>query len=524
MQLYSIDHAFSLIEKGNFREALPILEDLQAQEPGNPRVAYGLGLAYLFYNQASLAVPHLKTAAKVAKKDAAVQTTTASALNLSGQNEDALAYARKGVALNPKSEYGNRVLGEIYSDLRRPVLARQSLDQALKANPNSARAHLGLFELDMTLGQTDAAEKHIRSAFKLTPSDPAILAAAANSEDDAFKAQVLEQISRLLASVPSGAASPDISRMAIAAGKICDAAGDLDKAFQYFDGYRTGLYRDYNPQQRQWYVETCRKVFTPAFFEERQDFALSSERPVFVVGMPRSGTTLVEQIIARHPDAIGAGELQVIPDQIHDMCGGQRHGPALFEAALKLSKKDAQRIGRRYLASLESLDKKSRRVVDKMPHNFENLWLLALLFPKASFVHVTRAPEDTCASIYMTPLPSNHLYCNSQTSLGHYYRQYQNLMDHWSEVLPVPMRHQSYEELTRSQEAESRALIDHVGLNWNDTCLSMPGPDTQVFTFSRAQVRQPVYQTAIDRWKRYEPHIAPLLAALKEADAEPVAG
>lgn len=136
-----------------------------------------------------------------------------------------------------------------------------------------------------------------------------------------------------------------------------------------------------------------------------------------------------------------------------------------------MTRQDAQRIGRRYLSHLEDIDKRAHRVIDKMPHNFENLWLLALLFPNASFVHVTRSAEDTCLSIYMTPLPPHHSYNESQASLGRYFNLYRDLMAHWSEVLPVALRHQSYESLVSDNETESRALLAHTGLDWDDDCL-----------------------------------------------------
>jgi len=514
MQPTPLDHAFSLIAAGQLNDALPLLQDLADRAPSNGQVQYGLGLVFLSANQADRAIPYLTEAAKSAKKDARILATLASALNINRQSEDALAPARKAASLAPKSEYAQRTLGEVYSDLRRPVMARQAFEQALKIEPRSARAHLGLYELETTLGNGEAAEPHLKAAFEETPDDPATLISAARSRNKDLQQNALARIERILSGLPAGAASPEITKLAMAAGRILDSRGETANAFRYFDTYRQGLYGSYGAERQTWFIDTCKTVFTPAFFEARKDFALSSDKPVFVVGMPRSGTTLVEQVIARHPNASGAGELQFIPDSLRDMANGKLHEPAFFDSVLRLDKRDAQRIGRKYLGVLDSLDKKARRVVDKMPHNFENLWLLALLFPNATFIHVTRNAADTCVSAYMTPLPAYHSYNADQTSLGHYYRQYQALIDYWTAVLPVTLRQQSYEALIRDQEAESRALIDHTGLTWSDACLTPPGEDTQVFTFSREQVRQPVYSSSIDRWKKYEAQIQPLLTAL----------
>lgn len=242
-----------------------------------------------------------------------VHTTLASALNIERRSEDALPHARKGASLAPGSEYAQRVLGEVYADLRRSGLARQAFEQALKADPRSPRAHLGLFELEMTLGNRELAENHIRTAFTEAPSDPAILTAAAETQDETLKASVLDGIERHLSNLPQGATTAEVTRLAFAAGKICDAAGDTGKAFSFFDGYRTGLYPAHDPDLQKAFVETCKVVFDREFFEQRKDWALSSDRPVFVFGMPRSGTTLVERIIGRHPAARAAGSFSSSP-------------------------------------------------------------------------------------------------------------------------------------------------------------------------------------------------------------------
>jgi len=522
MQPSPIDHAFSLIAAGHLNEALPLLQDLADRDPANGRVQYGLGLVYLSANQADRAVPFLTQAAKAAKaarKDPAVLTTLASALNINRQSEEALAHARKATSLAPGSEYAHRILGEIYSDLRRPVMARQAFEQALKLEPRSPRAHLGLYELETTLGNSEAAEAHLKAAFEELPEDPVTLISAAGSANTDLQQNALVRIERILSGLPEETASPEITKLAMAAGRILEARGETANAFRYFDSYRRGLYGSYDAKRQTWFVDTCKSVFTPDFFEARKDFALTSDKPVFVVGMPRSGTTLVEQTIARHRDAAGAGELQFLPDSIRDMAEGKLHQPAFFDKVLRLDKREAQRIGRKYLGHLDSLDRKARRLVDKMPHNFENLWLLALLFPNATFIHVTRNAADTCVSAYMTPLAAYHSYNADQESLGHYYGQYRALMDHWAAVLPVTLRHQSYEALVRDQEAESRALLDHAGLSWSEACLTPPDNGTQVFTFSREQVRRPVYDSSIDRWKGYEQHIRPLLGALEASKA-----
>lgn len=515
MSQYTIDRAFKLIDSQKFAEAMPLLIDLHDQDPANARVNYGLGLAYLFFGQPGRAVPHLASAAKAAKKEATVHTTLASALNLNAQSEEALAPARKGVALDSKSEYTQRVLGQIYADLRKPVMAKQAFERALIAEPGSARSQLGLYDVERSLGHTDAAEECIHAAFELSPDDALVLVAAANSSDEGLKENVLTRIERILSTVPEGAAHPEIAKLSFAAGNILNDRQDVEKAFHYFDNYRAGLYRGYQPEHYEWFVKTCKTVFTEEFFNSRKDFALSSRRPVFVVGMPQSGASLIEMLVSSHPDVTAAEEVQVFLQTIGEFTKGQPHGPALFDQALALDKRTAQRIGRKYLGSLDKLDKRSKLIIDTTLLSFEYLWLLALLFPNASFIHATRSAADTCFDLYRTPLPAEHTYNADQSSLGHYHGQYLELMDHWQNVLPVTLLDQSFETLVADPEAESRTLIDHLGLTWNDSCLAPFDKESQKGSVTTSQNKLSTPGT----WKDYGSQIQPLLKALEHSSA-----
>ncbi|WP_298812425.1 tetratricopeptide repeat-containing sulfotransferase family protein [uncultured Roseibium sp.] len=515
MSQYTIDRAFKLIDSQKFAEAMPLLIDLHDQDPTNARVNYGLGLAYLFFGQPGRAVPHLASAAKAAKKEAAVHTTLASALNLNAQSEEALAPARKGVALDGKSEYTQRVLGQVYADLRKPVMAKQAFERALSAEPKSARSQLGLYEVEKSLGHSETAEDCLHTAFGLSPEDPLVLVSAANSSDETLRENVLTGIERILSTVPEGAAHPEIAKLSFAAGKILDDRQDLEKAFHYFDNYRAGLYRGYQPERYEWFVQTCKTVFTGDFFKSREDFALSSARPVFVVGMPQSGAPLIEKMVSSHPDAAAAGEVPVFLQAIGEFTKGQPHGPALFDHALALDKRTVQRIGRKYLASLDKLDRRSRLMVDATPLSFEYLWLLALLFPNASFVHTTRSAADTCLDLYRTPLPAEHTYNTDQTSLGHYHGQQLDLMDHWQNVLPVKLLEQSFEALVADPKSEGQAPIGHLGLTWHDDCLAPFGKDGREGSVKTSENKLPTP----GKWEDYRSQIQPLLKALERSSA-----
>lgn len=270
-------------------------------------------------------------------------------------------------------------------------------------------------------------------------------------------------------------------------------------------------------QQRNYNFEAIATAFNE---DQLHSFPVSrnqSHQPVFVVGMPRSGTTLIEQIIASHPLAHGAGEL-------HDMMRiGTKLG-ALEEDASKISKAltlwsedTLVKASGEYLKSLGRVKPDAVRIVDKMPHNFMLVGTISILFPNAKIIHSTRNAADTCISIFMNDLKGNHGYADDLETLGSYYASYAKLMAHWEKTLGETLYINSYEQTVQNPEAEIRKLLDFVGLPWDDKCLRFFETERSVTTHSRAQVREPLYATSVGRWKRYEKHLGPLLKKLREA-------
>ncbi len=230
--------------------------------------------------------------------------------------------------------------------------------------------------------------------------------------------------------------------------------------------------------------------------------------------MPRSGTTLTEQIIAAHPSAAAAGEIGV-PNRIAKSLGfGASDEKAFARRISRLKPREVAALAREGLEMLVRFSKTAERITDKLPHNFELLGLIAMLFPRAKIIHCRRNPLDTCVSCFLTPLSEEHAYTHDLSALGEYYRDYAALMDYWRAVLPMPILDVDYELLVADPEGQSRRLVDFVGLDWNPACLEFHAGGRAIHTISRAQVRQPIYDTSIGRWRRYEKHLGPLRAAL----------
>jgi tetratricopeptide (TPR) repeat protein len=291
-----------------------------------------------------------------------------------------------------------------------------------------------------------------------------------------------------------------------ALGKYFDDVKQYDAAF---DSYRQAneltkrygaLYDRPKFEQR---VSHVIQRFDPVFMSESPAAGNPSPRPVFIVGMPRSGTSLSEQILASHPEVFGAGELIFWQSRLVAYLGetDQRRGdPAEIPG-----------MARQYLERLNELSD-APRVVDKMPLNFMNLGLIHAAFPQAKIIHLRRDPIDTCLSIYFQYFNHQHRYANDLDSLAHFYGQYLRVMEHWRALLPATtLLEVPYDQLVNDQELWSRRMVEFIGLPWDPRCLDFHRTERTVITLSKWQVRQKIHTGSSGRWRHYERHVGPLL-------------
>jgi hypothetical protein len=258
-------------------------------------------------------------------------------------------------------------------------------------------------------------------------------------------------------------------------------------------------------------IEAIKRVFTKEFINRHKRGYRLAEGPIFILGMMRSGSTLVEQILASHPDVFGAGELTLFRQALN---GQTKHG-AYPDAAANLSPGAIDAIGAAYEARLGREAPSFRRITDKYLHNFLYCGLIALALPHARIIHTVRDPLDTCLSIYSKLFTGHHAYAYDLAELGRYHRAYRSLMEHWRQVLPEGMMIDlRYEELVGDLEGQARRLLDHCDLPWNDACLSFHSTDRAVRTASATQVRQPIYKSSVGRWKPAPQLLQPLVEAL----------
>jgi tetratricopeptide (TPR) repeat protein len=464
-------------------EALRWLNNLASFAPDHPGGLTARAKAMLECDQPRDALEAARRAVAAAPENGEAAEVLAQALGMIGQCDEALAAFDTAASL-PCPEPENAMIGKaaLLSELGRSGDAQGALDAALAINPNSVRA----------LFNRAAIRKY----------------AAGDSE--------IERMEQMLASGRQ-LAQDDVLMLHFALGKAWLDAGDGTRAFVHLaEGNRMkrATYV-YDAAATDGWLAAIAARFPAAVFARFAGAGDPSEVPVFVVGMPRSGTTLIEQILASHAKVHGAGELKIM-QQIADFTVGPDRRPVGFPQIIDgMLPPDAAMLGRRYLDQVLPKAAGAARIVDKMPANFLYAGLIHILLPNARIVHVVRDAADTCLSCYTKLFAGEQRFAYDLTELGQFHRGYATLMAHWRAVLPASrFLEVRYEDVVDDLEGQARKLIAFLGLDWDEACLSYYENRRQIRTASLDQVRQPIYRTSVGRWKAYAGHLGALLEAL----------
>ncbi len=463
-----------------------------------------------------------------------------------GRKDLAADLISRALAKRPTDPNIQNNMGNVYLTQRRYDEAAEHLENAIAFKPDFTEAFFNLGRARRFQGDLGEARYYYERVLELSPRHaPAVTAIARTWEDEGDMKKAEDGYKQAMVEFPDIAGGyrglshvrkwkgeePEIKEMlelfesetvrprervglAYALGKIHDDLKDFDKAFEYykFANDNSGIEHDHDAVVRQY--DEIMRVFTKEFFDKNFGHGHESKQPIFIVGMPRSGTTLTEQIFAGHRDVFGAGELEYMARSMrraYALSGGI-HGP---EAYNRLSTDCWRILGQQYLKLVESKAPEAERVVDKMPHNYEQLGLIAQALPNAKIIHLKRQAPDCCLSCFMHDFNEFHSYNRDLRNAGLYYRQYERLMDHWAEVLPIPMFQLKYEDLVTDQEATIRKMLDFCELDWDENCLNFHKLKRNVVTPSNTQVRQPMYKRSKDRWRNYGENLRPLLDALE---------
>ena len=477
----------------------------------------------------------------------------------------AVDFYRRAVTLRPAEANYHLQLGVAADKAGRDEWVEAPLLAAIRLNASDPWPHYVLSAWHYRHGRIDHALEHSERAMALSPGDRVIcvsrasilLAAgkgreawdllepfAAANVPDRWVAQLaaraapaagreedaLWAIERALLAPGLGDGPDGKPLLHFAAATLLDRLGRADEAFGHA---RAGneLVRNLTPRHdpaahSEW-ISSKIRYFTRKRLKSLPRATLDTHKPVFIVGMPRSGTSLVEQILSCHPQVHGAGELNALRVIARDASGADWSEGAAYPAALDgLSLATANRLARQYLASTGAPNGVTY-VTDKQPLNFQLLDLVELLFPECHVIHCVRNPLDTCLSCYLTNFQESNAFKYDLGHLGAYHRDYRRLMEHWKKVLNVPILEVRYEDVVLDAEGQTRRLLEFLNLPWDDRCLRYYENNRQVRTASLDQVRRPIYTTSIGRWKHYEKHLGELITALgrptEQASAAPAA-
>lgn len=484
-------------------------------------------LAWHNYGKALVSVGHIDTAAsafeqalEIAPELEKTYEVYARALAEAGAEDRSEAIWRRGIEKFPKLESMYLRLAELQFNRSRLPECLETYRSGVAALPDSPDLHMGMGQILDDLGDKPVAEAEFRRALQLRPGwampVEALLTLLRKSAPD----DDLEAARRIL---EDGTRPPaDHANVGYGLGKALDARGDYDGAFEVWNQANAARRKQIGMFDRDAMAKRVDRYiaqFSKTFIQARKGWGHDSRRPVFVLGMPRSGTTLVEQILSAHPDVYGYGELTDlgrVTKFLQKRAATIQRWP---EAAGILSRELIRAGAEDYLASLLKRHPTSAaKLVDKAPNNFSHIGLIALLFPNAVIVWCRRDPRDICTSIYSENFGLTQKHATDLADIAFFYRQHMRLMRHWLDVAGDQIYQCSYEDLIAEPEAQSRRLVEAVGLPWDDNCLRFHEGDRPVLTPSRWQVRQPLYGSSVGRWKRYEKWLGPLLKALEEPD------
>lgn len=436
------------------------------------------------------------------------------------RHQEALTAFEKLIVIKPDDADAWHGYGDALLELRKLDETEAAYHKALALKPDHALAHASMARLLMELGRIDEANQFFRKAIALSPRVSMFYAGLVSTKK--VTADDLAVMESLAADESIKRSVRKRTQLDFALGGAYADTGDHRRAFQHFlaanAGERASI--DYDETKALAHFDDIAKVFTPELIASKSGFGSNSNRPIFIIGMPRSGSTLVEQILASHPAIEGAGEVSAFVDALVEVVKGIQD-PQVTQGPYPdfipfLEQSSVKSIADRYLgqlAELASLDKE--RTTDKMLGNFLYAGLIHLAFPNAAILHTARNPVDTCVSIFSLRFKAVIKYAYDLAELGRYYTGYRRLMAHWHRVLPAGrILDVQYEDTVADLEGQARRILSYCGLPWDDRCLSFHKTERPVRTASVAQVRQPIYKSSVSRWRSYEEFLGPLLKEL----------
>jgi tetratricopeptide (TPR) repeat protein len=508
----------ALAEQGNFPEAATAFHHALRVKPDYLEAYLNLGKVFREQGEHGRSAAYLRHALRLRPDLVEGHYKLGLTLIEQGQLKEAAAAFREAVRLQPDAVGPLNQLGTVFLELGQVEEGHRLLKQALDLAPEDPeiQAHYG--RALISLGRQEEGKGHLRQALALQPEYAPAHFYLARDCSHSFTDAEISRIKDLL--IQDHLPLPARIDLHFALARILDRARAFDEAFWHCDqgnACRRQLRHlqgtTFRSESHAQYVDRLRANFDEAYFDRVRSFGNTSDLPVFIVGMPRSGSSLVEQILASHPGVFGGGEVSLMTQLVAELPAELASTARFPECLASLDLATSRRLAEEYLERLRHVGGEKVRVTDKMLMNTHHLGLIATLLPRSQVIHCRRDPRDVCWSCYFQNFRDVAFACDLE-ALVTYYRQYERLMAHWKAVLPVPIYDVCYEELVEDPERISREMIAFCRLPWHDACLRFTETRRPVRTSSDLQVRQPISKKAVGYWKNYASHLGPLLEAL----------
>lgn len=419
--------------------------------------------------------------------------------------------------IEPENPQNWIALGSLYTRLLRQADAIAAFEEASRLSPSQLGLRLSIGHANKTLGRRDASELAYKECLRVNPAYAEAWWSLADLKNYRFSDAEVAQLRELLKDTRVG--GDERAQLHFALGRALEQRSEFQESFEHYAAGNSLRRRSSGFDMDGFESKTARicGLLDAAFFAGRSGSGCPDPAPIFIVGLPRSGSTLVEQILASHSAVEGTMELPNILSQVRefDHLGGRRDGYP--ETLLDTPIAQFARLGARYLAETRPIRAGLPHFIDKMPNNFSHVGLIQLVLPRATIIDVRRHPMDACLSTFKQYFAEGQSFGYDLEDLGRYYRCYLALMDHWDRVLPGKVLHLQYESLVAQPEEQIRRLLDHCGLTFEPACLSFHENRRAVRTASAEQVRQPLYRSAVGYWRNFSAQLEPLRNSLGQA-------
>lgn len=515
------EQALALVNDRRLAEAMALYEEVCQLAPGDAEAWFRLGALNLQFSALAQAEACFRHVIKLQPSLAIAYYNLGRALELQGAIQgkaaEAIAVYRQLLQVRPDVEaYYN--IGVIYIQQGKFEEALKTYQEAQRIEPDNPRLVAAQASIYEKLGLYDQAYDLVQpflAAGKKTP-ELALVLSSLSSRLDCHQ-EAIDLLELLLAGGDGSSNYNSRIHMHFALGKLLDGIGEFDRAFGHYGAGNSLIRHAFDVDAYTRFVDDAIHTFNKDFIGQVPWAMKNSDRLIFVVGMPRSGTTLIEQILDSHPQVHGCGELGDIGNMAYKLASLLDSDEPYPRCLVSLDEQRCNGLAQRYIGRVRQLSGGADFTSDKMPLNFNHLGFISLLFPEAKIVHCTRDPLDTCLSCYFQNFGSANSglgFTSDLTALGTYYRQYQRLMQHWKTVLDMPILDVRYEDMVANQEEVTRSLLDFCGLPWDQRCLKFYDSGRVASTPSYDQVREPIYRKSVQRWKHYERHLEPLKMAM----------